>query len=313
MEESIRLTIEHGPHQKQAHDTASVMRDVCIALLPVLIASWVFYRHLALIVIVSTVAGACAGELFVTLVRKRRCTLPDLSATVTGLLLAFSLPPALPWWMAAAGGFFATAIAKQLFGGLGMNIFNPAMAGRAFLMAAYPVALSTWTNPFTCDAISGATPLAALKYSGDPTETLPLVLGNVGGCVGETSVVAIAIGAVWLFVRGTACWRAPLAMLIATVLFSGIMSCIDPAYGSVPFHLFAGGWMLAAVFMVTDPVTTPVSRTGRYIFGAGVALTLLSIRYWGGLPEGTMYSILFMNCFVPIIDRFTRHVPWGRR
>jgi electron transport complex protein RnfD len=313
MEETIRLSIENGPHQKQAHDTTSVMRDVLIALLPVFIAAVIFFRMHALWVIVATVIGTCAGEFFVTALRKRPCTLGDLSAVVTGILLAFSLPPELPLWMCVCGGLFSTIIAKQIFGGLGMNVFNPAMAGRAFLMAAYPVAMTSWSNPFTVDAISGATPLSALKFSGVHTDLVPLFVGNVGGCVGETSVIAIGIGAIWLFSRGTACWRAPLGMFVATLVFSAIMAVLNPAFGSPLFHVAAGGWMLAAVFMVTDPVTTPMSALGRYIFGAGVAIMILCVRYWGGLPEGTMYAILFMNCFVPLIDRCTKPKAFGRK
>jgi len=313
MDESIRLTLENGPHQKEGHDTAAVMRDVMIAMLPVVLSSVVFFRLQALTVIVATVVGSCAGEFLVTSLRRRPCTLGDMSAIVSGLLLAFSLPPSMPAWMCVLGGMFATVIAKQIFGGLGMNVFNPAMAGRAFLMAAYPVAMTTWSNPFTCDAVSGATPLAALKFGGVETDFVRLFFGNHAGSVGETSVLAVGIGAVYLFARGAASWRAPLAMFLTTLIFSGIMAAIDPANGSPVFHLCAGGWMLAAVFMVTDPVTTPMSVIGRYIFGAGVAVMILCVRYWGGLPEGTMYSILFMNCFVPLIDRVTRPKAWGRR
>jgi len=288
------------------------MRQVVIALIPALIASVIFFRQRAVIVILAALAGAFAGEIMAAKMRKRPVPLNDWSAAVTGILLALILPPATPFWAAFLGSFFGIVVAKHVFGGLGQNIFNPALAGRAFMMAAFPVMMTTWSQPFTLDAVTGATPLAAWKFGGELPSMYALFMGSIPGCLGETSALALILGGAYLFLKKVADWRAPAGMLIGTVILAGIFQIVDPANGSVMFHLLAGGFMLGMFFMVTDPVTTPMPKKGRFIFGLMVGILLMVIRKWAGLPEGVMYSILFMNAFVPIIDRLTRPKAFGR-
>lgn len=314
MEKTKKLPlIEISPHQKASYDTPWVMKQVIFALLPVCITSIVFFRLRAIALIATAIITALLTESLVMKLRNRKNTIADLSAVLTALLFALVIPSATPLWCVALGTIFAVVAGKQLFGGLGQNIFNPALVGRAFLMAAFPVIMTTWSSPFTLDAMSAATPLAAWKFSQSITSSLPLFLGNVGGCLGETSALAILFGGIYLLLRKIACWRAPLAMLLSTLFLSTIFYLKDPAYASPLFHVLSGGYLLALFFMVTDPVTSPMSKLGRYIFGACVGLIIMVIRYWAGLPEGTMYSILFMNAFVPIIDKVCRPKPFGRR
>ena len=304
--------IEVGPHQKSLHDTAWVMKQVLFSLLPVLLASIIFFKIQAVIVLVACLLGAMLSELMVSRLRKRASTLGDYSAAVTGVLLALVLPPATPFWCAFLGSVVAITTGKLIFGGLGQNIFNPALVGRAFLMAAFPVILTTWSNPYTVDAISSATPLAMWKFSGTLTSLLDLFLGNVGGCVGETSALAILLGGAYLLIRKIGDWRAPLAMFLSTIVFAVIFYFVDKTNGSPLFHILSGGYLFGMFFMVTDTVTSPMSRLGRYVFGGVIGALVMIIRFWAGLPEGVMYSILFMNAFVPIIDKLTKPKPLGR-
>jgi len=229
----------------------------------------------------------------------------DGSAVITGLLLALCLPPKLPLWMAAIGAAFAIAFAKCAFGGLGYNIFNPALIGRAFLMASWPVAMTTWTKPLTYDAITTATPLGLWKMQNIATPSINLALGNVSGCIGETSAIAILIGGVFLIAKRYIDWRTPLSY-IGTVAVLTFVLGQDPL-----FHILAGGLFLGAFFMATDYVTTPVTRKGRIIFGVGAGVIVVVIRLIGGYPEGVCYSILLMNAFTPLIDRHVRPQVYG--
>ena len=201
---------------------------------------------------------------------------------------------------------------KQIFGGLGYNIFNPALVGRAFLQAAFPVQITTWVKPnYAVDSITSATPLAALKFDKLFTDTLPMAIGNVGGSLGETSAIAILVGGILLISVGIVNWRIPLSMIIGMFLFSGIFWLINPQNPSPIFQIFAGGFLFGAMFMATDWVTSPITNKGMWIFGFGISLVLVVIRIYGGLPEGVMYSILFMNGFVPLINRFTKPKTFG--
>lgn len=312
-DKKILPTIEISPHQKAKYDTTWVMKQVIISLIPVCVASFIFFRIRALLLIVTAVVAAALTEFVVMRLRKRENSLGDYSAVLTAVLFALVIPPATPLWCVFLGAVFAIVAGKQLFGGLGQNIFNPALVGRAFLMAAFPVIMTSWSNPFTVDAMTGATPLAAWKFSQSLTSALPLFLGNVGGCLGETSALAIILGGVYLLVRKIGCWRAPLAMFSTTLIFSTIFYFKNPSYASPMFHFLSGGYLFALFFMVTDPVTSPMSKLGRYIYGAAIGLIIMVIRYWAGLPEGTMYSILFMNAFVPIIDKVCKPKPFGRK
>jgi len=308
----MNITINCSPHLRSSLNTPQIMRHVILALMPAVAAAVFLFKTPALLVIVNCVAASMLTEEIVTRIRKKPSAVGDCSAALTGLLLALTLPPATTWYAAVLGSVFAILVGKHLFGGLGCNIFNPALIGRAFLMAAYPKMLTTFTQPFSVDAVSGATPLAMRKFSAQITPTIDLFLGTVSGSLGETSVLCLVLGGFYLLVRKIADWRIPLGMIFTAGLISGIFYLINPANGSVQFHLCAGGLVLGAFFMATDPVTTPVTRIGRYIFGIGCGLMMMVIRYFSGLPEGVMYSILFMNAFTPLINRYTRPKGFGR-
>ena len=231
----------------------------------------------------------------------------DGSAVITGLLLALCLPPRLPLWIAAIGAVFAIAFAKCAFGGLGYNIFNPALSGRAFLAISWPVEMTTWAKPLTYDAVTTATPLGLLKMQQITTYHINLALGNVGGSIGETSAIAILIGGIFLIVKRYIDWRTPLSY-IGTVGILMVLLGRDPI-----FHMLAGGLFLGAFFMATDYVTTPITREGRIIFSIGAGVIVVVIRLIGGYPEGVMFSILLMNAFTPLIDRHVKPRVFGTK
>ena len=307
-----RLLVEIGPHQKARYNTAYVMWQVVVALIPAVIAAIVFFKILAVKLLLSCVLGTNLTEAAVLFLRRRPQRIWDGSATVTGILLALVLPPALPAGVAFLGAVVAILVGKQLFGGLGQNIFNPALVGRAFLMASFPVLLTTWTKPYSLDAVTAASPLALWKFSHVFTSIKDLFIGNVAGSLGETSALALILGGIYLIGRRIADWRAPLGMILGVSIFAGILEICNPQNGTILFHLFSGGIMLGAIFMVTDPVTSPTTKKGRFIFGFLIGIMVMIIRKWGGLPEGVMYSILFMNAFVPLINRLTKEKAFGR-
>lgn len=307
-----RLTISVSPHIVAPIDTRYMMKGVVIALVPALVASIWFFRGRAVAVILASLAGCLVTEYLLQRTRKRKIRLDDFSGIVTGLLLAMVLPPAIPLWMAFLGGVFAIALGKEIFGGIGHNIFNPALLSRAFLMAAFPVALTTWSNPITLDAVTTATPLGLAKFDKVMTAYGPLFFGNVGGCIGETSALALLAGMVYLFHKKIIDYRIPLAYAVTVFVFAGILHLIAPAKFMPPlFHVLAGGLLIGAIFMATDPVTSPVTSRGRLIFGIGCGIITMIIRVWGGLPEGVMYSILLMNACTPILNKMTRPKRYG--
>jgi len=309
-----KLIVSASPHQKEKLNTPKIMRGVIYALIPTVIASIYYFKLRAFLLIIVCIAGTVATEAVFQKLRRKPVTIYDGSALLTGLLLALVLPPALPLWAGFLGAVMAIVLGKQLFGGLGQNIFNPALIGRAFLMAAFPVMLTHWIKPGTFDAISTATPLAMMKFDHKVTSTLFLFFGNTGGSLGETSAIALIIGSIFLFIKKYMGWRIPLSYIGTVFILSSILHLIKPvSYASPLFHLFAGGLMIGALFMATDPVTTPISKKGRYIFGIGAGLLVIIIRNWGGLPEGVMYSILLMNAFTPLINRYTTPVQFGGR
>jgi len=240
-----------------------------------------------------------------------KLTIIDGSAIITGILLALTLPPSFRLSSAALGAIVAISLGKHIFGGLGYNIFNPALLGRAFLQASFPVAITTWSNPITAkyatvDAISTATPLGAFKFEKVLTDYSDLLFGNVGGSLGETSAIAILIGGIFLLILKNADWRIPISFLGSVVIVSGIFWLVNPVqYADPVFHLLSGGLMLGTFFMATDMVTSPITTKGSWIFGAGAGFLLIIIRLFGGLPEGVMYSILLMNGLTPLINRYT--------
>jgi electron transport complex protein RnfD len=328
--------ISVSPHIRDRDSVSSIMLTVVISLIPALAASIYFFGRQAAMLVSVCVISCLAIEWLVTkfLLRKPN-TLTDFSALVTALLLAFNLPPSLPWWMAVIGSLVAIGIAKLAFGGLGNNFINPALAGRAFLMAAYPASMTTWTAPLkgtmsglsnAVDAISQATPLAAFSAavkSGsfqalDFQEAIfNLFIGNRGGCLGETSVIALLAGAMILLYRRVIGFSIPV-FYIATVfilfwIFNGTGGYVTSDALIVPFYqILSGGLMLGAWFMATDMVTSPITRTGKIIFGAGCGILTFVIRKYGGYPEGVSYSILLMNLVAPHIDRFTRPRIYGK-
>lgn len=326
------LVVAAAPHLKGPDSVATIMWNVVAALVPLVAASAWFFGVSALLVVLASVAGAVATEHFVG----RRGTLADGSAAITGILLGLTLPAGIPLWMPFLGGAFAIGIGKLLFGGLGFNIFNPALLGRAFLQAAFPVAITTWpavnaaqkswwalrgdnlAPPFMAgrdiDAVTAPTPLGLMKFEHEPTEVLPLLIGNTGGSLGETAAIVILLCGAYLAIRGYLNWRIPAAILGSVALFAAVLHQGDATrFASAPFMLFSGGLMLGAVFMATDMVTAPVTNTGRWIFGAGIGVVVVIIRVWGGLPEGVMFAILLMNALVPFINRVTQPHPFGAR
>ncbi len=280
-----------------------------------------------------TAVVSCVGtEFAICRLSGNKSTVGDWSVTITGLIYGLTLPPELPLWMVAIGGFVAVALGKALFGGLGLNPLNPALVGRAFLQAAFPVALTNWTPGFTAgrfvslssstltppftepayDGITGATPLALWKFDRVLTDTGDLVLGLTSGSTGETSSLLILLGGVYLVARNMMSWRIPIAIFATVFGFSGILHLVDPqAYASATFMLFSGGLMLGAVFMATDMVGSPMTSAGCYVYGLLIGILVVVIRVWGGMPEGVMYAILLGNAVSPHIDRLIRPTVYG--
>jgi electron transport complex protein RnfD len=299
--------LSSSPHMKAPSDVRMIMWIVIAALLPAVGFSVYNFGFHSLITIAVSILAATITEEIVNLARKRKMTINDGSAVLTGLLLAMTLPLSLPLSMVVIGSVFAIFIGKQIFGGLGNNIFNPVLIGRAFLQASFPIPMTTWTIPRTVDAISSATPLGLFKFEKTLTPTYDLFIGTVGGCIGETSALFILIGGLILILLRIADWRIPVSYLGTVVIFSGILWIVNPVnFPNPAFQLFAGGLMLGAFFMATDMVTSPVTPKGKWIFGVGAGIILILIRQFGGYPEGVMYSILIMNCVTPLINRFTR-------
>ncbi|NMB46531.1 MAG: RnfABCDGE type electron transport complex subunit D [Firmicutes bacterium] len=297
------LIISPAPHVSDQESVSSIMYGVVIALLPALIASLYFFRFQALWLVMVTVGACILTEWVFQKLRGKPITIYDGSAVVTGMLLAFNLPPTIPWWMAVVGGVVAMTLGKHVFGGLGYNPFNPALVGRAFLLAAFPAAMITWTSPI--DGMATVTPLVQMQMGRITSSYWDMFIGNIGGCLGETSALAILIGGLYLLYKRYIDWRIPVSYL-------GTVGIIALAFGQDPiFHWLAGGLMLGAFFMATDMVTTPITRKGKWLFGVGAGIILMVIRLWGGYPEGVSYSILLMNGFTPLLDRMTRPRPYG--
>jgi len=304
----INLLAGSSPHIKNSETTSKVMKDVIIALVPAIIAGLYFFGIQAALVIAVTVLSCVLSEYIWTRLSKKPSTIKDLSAVVTGILLALNLSPVVPLWIAAIGGAFAIIIVKQLFGGLGHNFINPALAARAFLMASWPVQMTSWKNPLAAiDAVSSATPLGLIKGTeavGQLPSLMNLFIGNVGGCIGETSVLALLLGAAYLLIKRVITPELPLAFIGTVGLMTWILGGAEMFQGDFLYHIFAGGLMLGAFFMATDYTTSPVTLKGRVIMGVGCGLLTSVIRLYGGYPEGVSYSILLMNLVVPLIDRY---------
>jgi Na+-translocating ferredoxin:NAD+ oxidoreductase subunit D len=304
---TYKLELASSPHIHSRWSTKQAMWFVVIALVPALISSVVFFGPYQLVIVLTSILFCLATEVAIKKIRKRKLSYEDGSSVITGILLALVLPPNFSLSGTAIGAVFSIAIGKEIFGGLGYNIFNPALAGRAFLQAAFPVAITTWTKPnFAVDSITSATPLAAFKFDKVLTQIPQMVIGNTGGTIGETSALAILIGGIFLIIVGIVNWRVPVSMITGMIAISGIFWVIDPVkYANPLFQIFAGGFMLGTFFMATDWVTSPITKKGMWIFGVCISILIFMIRNFGGLPEGVMYAILIMNAFVPIINRYT--------
>ncbi len=333
------IKISPSPHISKRHSTQSVMLDVIIGLVPAIAASVIFFRIRAVYVIGTCVIASVVFEGLCNLIRKKPNSLGDLSAVVTGIILAFSLPPSIPLWACIIGSGFAILIGKMVFGGLGANIFNPAMAGRCFLTACFGTMMTTWTVPATIDpnmpqigsvssvpaAITQATPLAlikeALKNKSAPQDEKitvikgifkNMLIGSTGGCLGETSALALLIGGIYLLMKRTIEWIIPTAVLVSAFICAFIACELDPHHYVAPWiHLASGGLLIGAFFIATDPVTAPLTKKGMWIFGAGVGAMTMLIRLVGEYPEGVMFAVLLMNSVSPLIDRFTKLAPTG--
>ena len=307
------FVVSGTPHVRSKESIQSIMRDVIIALVPATAMGIYYFGLKALILIVAAIVSAVFFEWLYEKITKKPVTISDLSAVVTGLLLAMNLPASAPVWVAIVGSAFAIIFAKQLFGGLGQNFINPALAGRAFLLASYPTEMTTWTAPtgFSgADAVAVATPLSELKAGTGLSASLgDLIVGNVGGCIGETCAIALIIGGIYLLYKHVISWKIPV-IYIATVF---ILFAVIGRHGvRMPLQeIMAGGVMLGGIFMATDYASSPVTPKGQVIFAIGAGLITYLIRTFGGYPEGVSYSILLMNVCVPLIERFTEPTIFG--
>ena len=315
------LTISSSPHAHSPVTTQTIMRDVLIALVPALLGSIYFFGFRALLVTLVNAAACVFFEWGFCKVRKLHCKTYDLSAVVTGVLLAFVCPVTIPYWTIILGDFFAIVLVKMLFGGLGKNIVNPALAGRAFLFS-WPVLMSNWVKVgfdnaagllSTADAVTAATPMSAMHQGALPEESiLDMFLGNIGGCIGETSALLLIIGFIYLLYRKVITARIPLAYIGTVAVICLISAPAGIGAGTyMLYNLFSGGLMLGAIFMATDYATSPVTKKGQLIFGIGCGLITCFIRRFGSYPEGVCYSILIMNCTTWLLDKYVRPTIYG--
>jgi electron transport complex protein RnfD len=307
-----RLALSSSPHITSDVSTSRLMLDVLIALVPASLAGVYYFGLKALLLIAVCIISSVAFEyVFRTLILKRSNTISDLSAAVTGLLLALNLPPSLPVWIAVVGSFVAIVVIKQLFGGIGQNFINPALGARAFLVVAYGPRMTRWTAPAPLfsqvDAVSTATPLGILKEGG--AEALPdyldMFLGNIGGCLGETSAIALIIGGVYLLARKVISWEIPTIYIATVGLLSWILGPSGFMTGDPLFNVLAGGLLIGAIYMATDYTTSPMSRKGIVIYALGCGLLTVLFRQYTNMPEGVSFAILLMNVATPLIDRYT--------
>jgi len=330
MKPSRELILSTAPYLTEPMDTPRVMLEV-LAVLGVCLAAAVWNFGVGALLVVG---AACAGAMLTEWAFTRGTEpspLRDNSALITGVLLGLTLPPGFPLWMAFVGGASGIGLGKLVWGGLGQNLFNPALVGRAFLQASFPTAITTWAKPVgwgewlnipasqfaaplmspTVDDVTGATPLGAAKFDHIYTDWSLLFSGQTGGSLGETSFVLLILAGIWLGYRGIFDWRLSISTLLSVVVFSGALYLFNPVFLDPISMLMSGGLMFGAVFMVTDPATTPTTKKGAWIFGIGVGLLVVIIRCYGGLPEGVMYAILLMNALTPHINQYTQPRPFG--
>lgn len=304
--EDSKLLVSSSPHLKDSSTTRRIMLDVVIALIPAAAFGAYFFGARVLLVILTTVLSCVISEYIAAKALGKKSTIGDLSAVVTGLLLALNLPSTIPLWIAAVGGVVAIMIVKQIFGGIGQNFMNPAMAARVFILISWPMQMTSWVLPERPDAVTSATPLSMLKLG---ESTLPgykeLFIGNIAGCIGETSVLALLIGAAYLFYRKVITAEIPLTFIGTVALFTWIFGGDGLFKGDFLYHILSGGLVLAAFFMATDYSTSPMTFKGRIIMGVGCGIITSIIRLYTNYPEGVSFAILLMNIMVPLIDRYT--------
>jgi len=310
------IHVAPSPHvSSMAMTTRGMMRDVLIALIPVLGAAFMFFGWLAAKQLLICVTASLAAEALFTYMRGRSLSLTDLSAVVTGLILGLSLPATAPWYVGFIGAVVAIGIGKVVFGGLGMNIFNPAMVGRAFVMIAFAgsMAASGYILPGEgVDVISQATPLTAFKQSGTTVPLAAMVMGNVNGSLGETSVLACLLGGIYLCVRRAASWETPAGILLSVLAIAGLVNLFNMGAAWTVLHQMAGGSLLfGAFYIASDPVTSPLTARGRWIYGIGIGVIIMLLRYFSGYPEGVMFAVLLMNAVTPLINRWNIPRPFG--
>lgn len=314
------LTISSSPHAHSPVTTQTIMRDVLIALVPALLGSIYFVGFRALLVTLVSAAACVFFEWGFCKIRKLHCKTYDLSAVVTGVLLAFVCPVTIPYWTIILGDFFAIVLVKMLFGGLGKNIVNPALAGRAFLFS-WPVLMSNWVKVgfdnaagllSTADAVTAATPMSAMHQGALPEESiLDMFLGNIGGCIGETSALLLIIGFIYLLYRKVITARIPLAYIGTVAILAFLFPQGNDRIAWMAAQVFGGGLMLGAIFMATDYVTSPLTKLGQIVYGIGCGVITILIRYFGGYSEGVTYAILCMNACAVLLDKIGRPVKFG--
>jgi electron transport complex protein RnfD len=303
---STKLVASSSPHIRSDESINKIMRDVVIALLPATAAGIYYFGFSALKVILFAVVSAVVTEAAIQKMRGQEITINDWSAVVTGLLLAFNMPATAPWWLAVIGSMFAIAIVKHAFGGLGHNFMNPALGARAMLLASWPVEMTSWVTPGP-DAVSTATPLAMISGVEGAASKLPpltsLLIGKIGGCIGETSAILLILGGIYLVYRGVISPRVPLIYIGTVGVLTFLLGGFDLYY--MIYQVLAGGLMLGAIYMATDYSSSPVTPKGQIIFALGCGILTSVIRLYGGYPEGVSYSILLMNVAAPLIDKYT--------
>ena len=330
-----KVLVSPSPHIHADVSTARIMRDVVIALLPSVVVSILYYGWSSVMLLAVSVITCILVEYLITrFLMKSQCTISDWSAAVTGVLLALNLPPACPWWVAMIGAIFAIGVVKMTFGGLGQNLFNPAIAARVFLLVSFPVAMTNWARPagfINVDATSGGTLLGTVKEGLDKGDSLSQIFAandfsylqtlfiNIGGSAGEISAIAILIGFIYLLARKVIRPHITLSIWATVIVFSGIFWLVDllwmkdvMIYTDPLFNLLTGGLLLGSVFMATDYVTSPMSTKGGIVFGVGIGLLTMLIRYFGSYPEGVSFAILIMNSVVPLINKAFKQKKYGR-
>ena len=319
-----KLIVSSSPHVRTNKDTSYIMKQVVIALLPATLAALFFFRLSALNVIFFCVTGSVGAEFLCQKFSKQESTIGDFSAVVTGLLLAFNVPASLPWWMCLLGAAFAIIVVKMVFGGIGNNFVNPALVARAFLLASFPVAMTLWTrtgvnwvSSGNIDAYTTATPLSFLKAGSNGVSSLAdsgisisnMLIGNIGGCIGETSAVLIILGGLYLMYKGIINYVIPTFYICTVAILMFILGGFNFTF--VIYELLAGGLMLGAFFMLTDYTTSPMTKKGQIIYAVLAGLITTVIRLYGGYPEGVSYSILLVNIMTPLIDKYTKTKVFG--